>query len=107
MRRPTPPRERRGGTCPPARPGGSSFLGMQEIKTLAMPLVVRVTSRGLSAFSVARRLVPVFQLLRHLLENSPLIARQAVETVLQDLVQHHVELIVRTLRRDLRTRRRR
>jgi hypothetical protein len=23
MRRPTPPRERRGGTCPPARPGGS------------------------------------------------------------------------------------
>ena len=23
MRRTTPPRERRGGTCPPARPGGS------------------------------------------------------------------------------------
>ena len=29
MRRPTPPRERRGGTCPPARPGGS-FLGYAE-----------------------------------------------------------------------------
>ena len=25
MRRSTPPRERRGGTCPPARPGGSFF----------------------------------------------------------------------------------
>jgi hypothetical protein len=25
MHWPTPPRERRGGTCPPARPGGSSF----------------------------------------------------------------------------------
>src|SRR3954468_20344879 len=25
LHRPTPPRERRGGTCPPARPGGSFF----------------------------------------------------------------------------------
>ena len=31
MRRPTPPRERRGGTCPPARPGGS-FFRYVEIK---------------------------------------------------------------------------
>ncbi len=31
MRRPTPPRERRGGTCPPARPGGS-FFRYAEIK---------------------------------------------------------------------------
>jgi len=50
MRRPMPPRERRGGTCPPARPGGSFFGDARKIKTLAMSLVVRVTSRGFSAF---------------------------------------------------------
>ena len=30
MRRTTPPRERRGGTCPPARPGGSYTKQMAE-----------------------------------------------------------------------------
>jgi len=31
MRRTTPPRERRGGTCPPARPGGSYTKQMAEV----------------------------------------------------------------------------
>ena len=32
MRRTTPPRERRGGTCPPARPGGSYTKQMAEVR---------------------------------------------------------------------------
>src|SRR5688500_4208100 len=65
---PTPPRERRGGTCPPARPGGS-FSRTQSVEkriasrrfvflsaTSDQPLVVVVQSRSLSFRDISSRI---------------------------------------------------
>jgi hypothetical protein len=103
MRRPTPPRERRGGTCPPARPGGSSFEN--ENRRSASTNAFRRFCFASDQRPTELLSVPVFQLPGHFLEYPSLIARQAVEALLDDLVEHHVELLVGSLRRDLRARR--
>src|SRR5687768_14197385 len=72
---PTPPRERRGGTCPPARPGGSfsrtqsvekrfasrrfvflSATSDQPLLVATQPLVVIVQSRSLSFRDISSRI---------------------------------------------------
>src|SRR5918992_4190925 len=62
---PSPPRERRGGTAPQARPGGLFFSGR----------------------------LSVFELLAHFLEQLPLFAREAGESLLVDLVEYAVERV--------------
>jgi hypothetical protein len=103
MHRPTPPRERRGGTCPPARPGGSSF--QNENRRNANQRISAISFCPLPATSPELFSVPVFQLPGHFLEDPSLVARQAVEPLLGDFVEHHVELLIGSLRRDLRARR--
>src|SRR5688572_11818810 len=108
MRRPTPPRERRGGTCPPARPGGSFFQTQNRRDASRVPTVLLFSApsdRSLQPSAVV--LVSVFELPRHLLENPALITGEAVEPLLRDLVEHEVELFVRPLRKELGARRRR
>ena len=119
MRRPTPPRERRGGTCPPARPGGSFFQTQNRRDARSVPTVLLFSTLStLQAPSGNQQpaaapsnqlaiLVAVFQLPGHFLENPTLIAREAIEPLLRDLVEHDVELLVRPLREKLRARCRR
>ena len=122
MRRPTPPRERRGGTCPPARPGGSFFQTQNRRSASCVPTVCCFQhpepsaqqalsgnqQPAIAACNPAQLfLVSVFELPRHLLENPALITGEAVEPLLRDLVEHEVELFVRPLRKELGARRRR
>ena len=82
MRRPTPPRERRGGTCPPARPGGSSFRKTQTVEMLASQRISTVCVFLGDRYRSIPVSVSVLQLARHLFEYPPLVAGQTVEPML-------------------------
>jgi hypothetical protein len=98
MRRTTPPRERRGGTCPSARPRGSyentnpSSLGSTGL------LFSPATSYKPLLFADDCFLIAIFQLLRHLLEDATLVVRQAIQSLLRNLVEHDIELLIGSLR---------